>query len=226
MNNLKEELGICFFKLFFTPASPRSADTSDFGGVVEAITQKKLRRHPHVFGTARGLSPDEVKTLWEKRIKRDEKREETVPAPPQTAGPAQLDPRRKIAGQGFNRGFRLERCAAGHRKIREETDEIEAALDAGDAAAIVEEIGDLLFSTANLARHVKADPGRCHPPGERQVRMAIPLHRGGAGTRRHGAWRRGSTLEPSEARRKARNWHPLKLTQRTRNEIFLSMALG
>jgi nucleoside triphosphate diphosphatase len=43
-------------------------------------------------------------------------------------------------------------------KIREETDEIEGALDAGDAAAIVEEIGDLLFSTANLARHVKADP--------------------------------------------------------------------
>jgi ATP diphosphatase len=166
MNNLKEELGDLLLQVVFQARIAEERGLFDFGGVVEAITQKMLRRHPHVFGTARGLTPNEVKALWE-AIKREEKT-----AREDSAGPASSESilaNIPMALPGLTRAVKLQTKASTVgfdwndarlviEKIREETDEIEAALDTGAAAAIAEEIGDLLFSTANLARHVKADP--------------------------------------------------------------------
>jgi ATP diphosphatase len=165
MNNLKEELGDLLLQVVFQARIAEERGLFDFGGVVEAITQKMLRRHPHVFGTPCGLSVDEVKALWE-RIKQDEKTardsagsasSESILAGIPLALPG-LSRAVKLQAKASTVGFDWNDARLVIEKIREETDEIEAALDAGEAAAIAEEIGDLLFSTANLARHVKADP--------------------------------------------------------------------
>ena len=165
MNDLKEELGDLLLQVVFQARIAEELGLFDFGGVVEAITQKLIRRHPHVFGAVRDLSKDEVNALWE-TIKREEK---------SLKGGAESPSRQSILADiplalpGLTRAIKLQAKAATVgfdwkearlvlAKIREETDEIEAALDAGETAAIVDEIGDLLFSAANLARHANADP--------------------------------------------------------------------
>ena len=71
--DLREELGDLLLQVVFHARMAEEAGLFDFGGVVEAITAKLVRRHPHVFGDARALSPDAVKALWG-RIKAEEKR--------------------------------------------------------------------------------------------------------------------------------------------------------
>jgi len=71
--DLREELGDLLLQVVFHARMAEEAGLFDFGGVVEAITAKLVRRHPHVFGDAKAFSPDEVKALWG-RIKADEKR--------------------------------------------------------------------------------------------------------------------------------------------------------
>jgi nucleoside triphosphate diphosphatase len=165
MKNLKEELGDLLLQVVFQARIAEERGLFDFGDVVETITQKMIRRHPHVFGAERGLTPDEVRALWE-RIKREEKSAKTSADPPSGESLLADIP---LALSGLTRAVKLQAKAATVgfdwndarlviEKIREETDEIEAALETGESAAIAEEIGDLLFSTANLARHVKADP--------------------------------------------------------------------
>ena len=72
--NLREELGDLLLQVVFHARMAEEEGRFDFGDVVEAITRKLIRRHPHVFGDARDLSSDEVKALWG-RIKAEEKRE-------------------------------------------------------------------------------------------------------------------------------------------------------
>jgi ATP diphosphatase len=165
MNDLKEELGDLLLQVVFQARIAEELGVFDFGDVVEAITQKMIRRHPHVFGGTRELSPDEVKGLWE-NIKRDEK---TAKGSSDPAARESILADIPLALPGLTRAVKLQAKAATVgfdwndarlviEKIREETDEIEAALESGKSAAVAEEIGDLLFSAANLARHLKADP--------------------------------------------------------------------
>ena len=146
-----------------------------FPDVVEAITSKLIRRHPHVFGDARDLSPAEVNALWH-RIKAQEKADKA--AAHRAAGlPEASEDRGVLAGvphtlPALTRAWKLQAKASTVGfdwndarlvldKIREETAEIEEALAGGSKEAIREEIGDLLFVVANLARHVDADPEGC-----------------------------------------------------------------
>src|SRR5215475_1666900 len=71
--DLREELGDLLLQVVFHARMAEEAGLFDFGGVVEAITAKLVRRHPHVFGDAGSMSPDEVKALWG-RIKAEERR--------------------------------------------------------------------------------------------------------------------------------------------------------
>ena len=141
----------------------------DFGGVVEAITQKMIRRHPHVFGDAKDLPAHEPSRRAGREIKAQEKAANGGSAARRrSAGNGLLDDI-PLALPGLTRAVKLQKKASTVGfdwndmrvvldKIREETDEIEAALDSGDADAIEDEIGDLLFAVANLARHVGVDP--------------------------------------------------------------------
>jgi ATP diphosphatase len=139
----------------------------DFGGVVEAITEKLIRRHPHVFGDTRHLSPDQVKRLWAE-IKATEKaeraaRRELPPAPPGLLAdiPGTFPPllrALKLQSKASTVGFDWNDATAILAKIEEELAEVRIALAHGDAAAQRDEIGDLLFAVVNLARHVDVDP--------------------------------------------------------------------
>ncbi len=166
--DLKEELGDLLLQVVFHARMAEEMCAFDFGDVVEQITDKLIRRHPHVFGARSGLSAEEVKALWVK-IKVEEKAERNAATGPGQAQVAELLSDVPLALPGLTRAVKLQSKAASVgfdwddarlvlAKIREETDEIKAALERKDAAAVEDEIGDLLFAVANLARHVGADP--------------------------------------------------------------------
>jgi ATP diphosphatase len=143
----------------------------DFGDVVDAITRKLIRRHPHVFGDARDLSSDQVKALWG-RIKAEEKRERAearraAGLPAEAAAGAlagvplalpALTRALKLQENAGKVGFDWNDPRAVLAKLREEIDEVEAEFDANDPQRVADEVGDLLFAVANLARHVRVDP--------------------------------------------------------------------
>jgi ATP diphosphatase len=161
LEDLRDELGDLLLQVAFHARLAEERGAFDFGGVVEAITAKMIRRHPHVFGVARDLTPAQVKALWGE-IKAAERA--AKPAPPQgalsgvpRAMPA-LTRALKLQEKAGKVGFDWNTPRAVLAKIREEIDEVEAELDAGRDDLARAELGDLLFALANLARHLKADP--------------------------------------------------------------------
>src|SRR6195952_5691095 len=127
-----------------------------FGDVVDAICRKMIRRHPHVFADKDGrLTPSHVKGVWD-RIKAEEKAERAARRPPEEASSHKSLLSGVKAGQpALTRAMELQRKAstvgfdwndprAVLAKIREEADEIEAALDRDDSEGLAEEIGDLM----------------------------------------------------------------------------------
>ncbi|HKH01363.1 MAG TPA: nucleoside triphosphate pyrophosphohydrolase [Bradyrhizobium sp.] len=169
LDDLKEELGDLLLQVVYHARMAEEENAFSFGDVVEAITRKMIRRHPHVFGdTDDGLTPSDVKGAWE-RIKAEEKAERTARRQPEQAPHGSLLAGVKAGQPALARAMGLQRKAstvgfdwndphAVLHKIREEADEIEAALERGDADELAEETGDLLFAVVNLARHVGADP--------------------------------------------------------------------
>jgi nucleoside triphosphate diphosphatase len=163
LRDLREELGDLLLQVVFHARMAQEQGAFDFGDVVLAITEKLLRRHPHVFGDAKGATTDEVKVLWE-RIKAEEKAER--PAPPGRAGaltgvpvalPA-LTRALKLQAKAGKVGFDWNDPLAVLAKIREEADEIEAEIKTGASEKTAAEVGDLLFAVVNLGRHLGADP--------------------------------------------------------------------
>jgi ATP diphosphatase len=166
MGDLAEELGDLLLQVVFHAEMAEEAGAFAFPDVVEAITRKLVRRHPHIFGAARDLAPDAVKALW-KEIKAAEKAErrergsaaaEGLLASVPLALPA-LTRALKLQEKAGSVGFDWNDIRTVLAKVREEADEIEADLDSGASAEkVAAEIGDLLFAAANLARHARADP--------------------------------------------------------------------
>ncbi len=173
--DLKDELGDLLLQVVYHTQMAEEQGAFAFPDVVEGVTAKMIRRHPHVFGDARDLSPLEVKALWHS-IKAREKADKA--AARQAAGlPEKTEDKGVLAGvpqtlPALTRAWKLQAKASTVGfdwndarlvldKIREETAEIDEALVLGDKMAIKEEIGDLLFVVANLARHVDADPEGC-----------------------------------------------------------------
>jgi nucleoside triphosphate diphosphatase len=165
LEQLREELGDLLLQVVFHARMAQEQGAFDFGDVVEAITEKLIRRHPHVFADTEGRTATAVKGLWE-RIKADEKaakaaRKGHLEVAGALAGvpvalPA-LTRALKLQDKAGAVGFDWNDPKAVLAKIREEADEIEEALDAGAAEAKAE-VGDLLFAAVNLARHLRADP--------------------------------------------------------------------
>src|SRR5258708_40364826 len=103
--DLREELGDLLLQVVFHARMAEEQGAFDFGGVVEAITEKLLRRHPHVFGAARGLSPKQVEGLWH-RIKAEEKAERAARGggPKETGGLAGVP----VAMTALTRALKLQ----------------------------------------------------------------------------------------------------------------------
>ena len=164
LGDLEEELGDLLLQVVFHARMAQEQGAFDFGDVVEAITTKLIRRHPHVFGDKHAGDPEKVKGLWEE-IKAQEKAAKAARGKPAPNGalagvpvtlPA-LTRALKLQSKAGKVGFDWNDPRAVLRKIREEADEIEAALDGNDPNAAAE-VGDLLFAAVNLARHLDADP--------------------------------------------------------------------
>ncbi|AJC79229.1 nucleoside triphosphate pyrophosphohydrolase [Rhizobium etli bv. phaseoli str. IE4803] len=171
MDDLCDELGDLLLQVVFHARMAEEAGEFSFGDVVNAITTKMIRRHPHVFARSEADTPDAVKIQWDE-IKQAEKRER-----------AERRSRRGIT-EDFNGGFlgsvqrsfpaltealKLQERAAKVGfdwsapepildKIEEEIGELRMALRDGDRAKVSDELGDLIFAVVNIGRHVKTDP--------------------------------------------------------------------
>jgi ATP diphosphatase len=156
---LREELGDLLLQVVFHARMAEEEERFDFGDVVLAITNKLIRRHPHVFGNAGDLTPDQVKTLWH-RIKAEEQAAAVGPIPRRTLdgvpiGLPALTRAQKLQEKAAKVGFDWRETRQILEKIAEETRELDDVLGDRDKAA--EEVGDLLFAVVNLGRHLAID---------------------------------------------------------------------
>lgn len=161
IDELRGELGDLLFQVVFHARMAEESGAFDFGDVVGAIVDKLVRRHPHVFGTdeqrRRGPEPGS----WE-RIKAEERSAGAADKPVSAlddvpiALPA-LARASKLGKRASGVGFDWPEVSGVRDKVDEELAELEAARSSGDPEAVREELGDLLFSVANLARHLGVD---------------------------------------------------------------------
>lgn len=183
--DLKEELGDLLLQVVYHARLGEEEGAFAFDDVVEGITRKMIRRHPHVFGDAEARSRGMAKDFWE-RIKAEEKAEkaaerarlaEQSSQKPMSTVPPSLLADVPVGLPGLTRAIKLQEKAARVgfdwpdlapvlAKLREEADELEEVVsrrdDTGDDIELqqrcAEELGDLLFVVANVARHLQVDP--------------------------------------------------------------------
>ncbi|MCW5696573.1 MAG: nucleoside triphosphate pyrophosphohydrolase [Bauldia sp.] len=163
--DLKDELGDLLLQVAYHARLAEELGAFSFGDVVEAITAKMICRHPHVFGDAAARAAGLPEGAWD-RMKEEERAEKG-----DVTGEGVLDGvpvnlpaltrAVKLQKRAARVGFDWAETAPVVAKLREEIDEVVAEIDSGgDADRIEDEIGDVLFAAANLARHLKVDPER------------------------------------------------------------------
>ena len=174
---LEDELGDLLFQVIFYSQIAKEQGAFDFQDIATAITDKLIRRHPHVFpggdveqfGISQELDAQQVVVNWEaiKEIERQEKRKkggkqavqgvESILDDVPRALPA-MERARKLQKRAAQVGFDWAEVAPVLEKLKEEVVEFEEALASGDLERMSDELGDVLFATINLARHSKIEP--------------------------------------------------------------------
>ncbi len=157
MTALREELGDLLFQPVFHARIAEERGLFDFNDVVDAICDKLVRRHPHVFGNERVESAEEQTRQWEAHKAHERDAEDTVTGvldDVPLALPA-LRRAQKLQKRAATVGFDWSAPAPVIAKVREEIEELERGLE--DPAVLREELGDLLFAIVNLARHTGVD---------------------------------------------------------------------
>lgn len=162
LDGLKDELGDLLLQVVYHACMAEEDGRFGFSDVVDAITTKMIRRHPHVFEDASLRDAFLTSGTWE-RIKAEEKAERGEEAPKGAlagvpVGLPALTRALKLQDKAGHVGFDWNDPRAVLAKIREEADEIEAELDGANGNRMAAEVGDLLFAVVNLARHLGADP--------------------------------------------------------------------
>ena len=170
-DHLPGELGDLLFQVVYYSQLAKEEGRFDFSTVIDAITRKLIRRHPHVFPDGDLYGSPELPRLDEAAIKqrwediKAEERAEKAAAPEQlsllddvpSALPA-LSRAAKLQKRAAQVGFDWPEALPVVDKVREELGEVLEAMSENDPKAIAEELGDLLFVVVNLARHLKVDP--------------------------------------------------------------------
>ncbi|PBB21776.1 nucleoside triphosphate pyrophosphohydrolase [Mesorhizobium sp. WSM4313] len=171
LDDLREELGDLLLQVVYHAQMAEEIGEFAFGDVVEAITTKMIRRHPHVFGDEKARSAGMAKGMWEKikTVEKTEKRDARIARglDPEDHGKGYLDSvpvalpaltrALKLQEKAARVGFDWSEAAPILDKIEEEIAELREALATGDAAPIKDEFGDMLFAIVNLGRHLKLD---------------------------------------------------------------------
>ena len=160
---LKEELGDLLLQVVFHSQMAKDIDAFDINDVARTITEKMIRRHPHVFGDADARSSDMQKGAWEaqkasERTAKAAANEEISALDGVASALPALLRSAKLQKRAARTGFDWTNPEDIFDKLTEETFEVKAALAQGDIDQIEEEIGDLLFVSANLARRLNVDP--------------------------------------------------------------------
>jgi ATP diphosphatase len=171
MDDLREELGDLLLQVVYHARLAEEASDFSFGDVVEAVTKKMIRRHPHVFGDEHARGAGIAKGMWEK-IKAEEKAEKRQARlqrglEPEDHGAGYLDSV-PLAHPALTRALKLQEKAARVGfdwkdakpvldKIEEEIAELREAMDGEDRQAIADEFGDVLFAFVNFGRHLGLD---------------------------------------------------------------------
>ena len=172
LTDLREELGDLLLQVVYHAEMAAEGSHFEFSDVVDGITRKMIRRHPHVFGTEEERANGPPVGFWE-RIKSEEKREkererqitgqQSSQSPDGLLGdvPANLPSltrATKLQSKAAKVGFDWPHLKPVLAKMREELDELEDAVASGDESRIRDEFGDLLFAAANVSRHMNLDP--------------------------------------------------------------------
>ncbi len=163
--HVAEELGDVLFQVVFYARLGEEQDLFSFASIVDTLVDKLLRRHPHVFADGRidgvvdqRVDVAQVKRSWEaiKQTERASRAQTGVLDDVPVALPA-LPRAQKLQKRAALVGFDWQDTGAVLAKVDEEVDELRAALDAGSDSEIAAEMGDVLFSCVNLARHLGLD---------------------------------------------------------------------
>jgi MazG family protein len=157
MPHLREELGDLLLQPVLHAEIASETGAFDLDAIARELTEKLIRRHPHVFGDVTVNDSEGVITQWD-AIKREEKgtqRESMLHGV--SHGLPALIRAQKLQKKAAKVGFDWPEAAPVLEKIREEADEIAAEMQRGNAGATAEEVGDLLFSVVNLARKLGVD---------------------------------------------------------------------
>jgi nucleoside triphosphate diphosphatase len=221
MVDLCDELGDLLLQVVFHARMAEEAGHFAFGDVIEAITRKLIRRHPHVFGDRSAGNPGLVKALWE-AIKAEERAEKQARKAERgllaaTEAPSLLDDVPSVL-PALTRAVKLQKKAgtvgfdwndprAVLSKLREEIAEVEEALDQGDRAHVQEEIGDMLFVIANLARHADIEPEAALDGANQKFRRRFRHIEAGLAAR-------GKSLTESSLEEMDALWHEAKQFER------------
>lgn len=160
--DLQEELGDLLLQVVFHSQMAQEQCAFNFDDVVNGIVAKLIRRHPHIFSDVKFDNPEDVKAAWEaekarERAQKNQSKDESALADVALALPALLRAD-KIQQRAARVGFDWPDVQPVWEKLAEEIAEVHDAIASNDANAVEDEIGDLLFTVVNLARHLKIDP--------------------------------------------------------------------
>jgi MazG family protein len=156
----REELGDLLLQIVFQAQLAKEEGTFDFADVANAISDKLVSRHPHVFGDATATDSEAVLRQWA-ALKREEKKAKGKGAsvlegvPREMPALARAD---RLTEKASRVGFDWPDHAGAREKLAEELGELDRAIEAGDAAEIEHELGDVLFAAANLSRKLGVPP--------------------------------------------------------------------
>ena len=151
MEGIKEELGDLLLHVVFYSKLGEEAGAFDFGEVADALCDKLIYRHPHVYGDIHANTPDAVKENWEAlKLRKKNRKSGTLGGVPR-ALPAMVKAFR-VGEKAAATGFDWQRREDVWDKVKEETAEVEAEMRRGDNDRTAEEVGDLFFSLVNMCR--------------------------------------------------------------------------
>ncbi len=155
--DLRDELGDLLLQVVYHGQLAKEAGHFEFADIVAGLCEKMVRRHPHVFGDA-AKDMDQIKQRWEeaKQKERGAKQREGILSGVALALPA-LKRAQKLQKRAKNAGFDWPETAPVLAKLKEEIAELEQAVTNNSASEKAEELGDLLFTCVNLARHLHVD---------------------------------------------------------------------
>ena len=159
---LPDELGDLLFQVVYHARMAEEQGLFGFADVAKAIADKMVRRHPHVFGEAAARTASAQSEAWEQQKHRERHaRAERGTLAGVPAGLPALTRAAKLTGRAARVGFDWPDAEAVLDKLAEETAELRAELPGADPDRLADELGDMLFVLANLARKLQLDPERC-----------------------------------------------------------------